>query len=325
MDAQLLASLSKITQEERMLLSGSTVEKSMYASGHDFTVDSAKMLESGKLIAVRPHTRFAPFPRHTHNYIEIMYMCSGKTTHIINGGAPLTLNTGEMLFLNKHACHAISRAELQDVAVNFIILPQFFDTALEMLGGDNMLSRFLQSGLQTSQCAVSYLHFKVAEVLPVQNLVENMVWSIVNKQPNAYKINKTTMALLMLTLLNFTSRIDEVQPDASNNALVTAALREIDENYQTASLSDVARKHGVSTAYISRLVKEQAGAGFTQLLQQKRLSKAAALLKTSAVPVCDIIAAVGYDNTGYFHRIFKRQFGMSPKEYRLSSSDRISI
>ncbi|NLS85435.1 MAG: AraC family transcriptional regulator [Ruminococcaceae bacterium] len=316
MDARLLASLSKITAEEQLLLGGNMVEKSMYASGRDFTVDSAKMLKSGALIAIRPHTRFAPFPRHTHNYIEIMYMCSGKTTHIINGGAPLTLQAGEMLFLNKHACHAISRAEVQDVAVNFIILPQFFDTALEMLGGDNMLSRFLQSSLQTAQSEVSYLHFKVADVLPVQNLVENMVWSIVNKHPNTHKINKPTMALLMLTLLNFTSCIDTPQKADNTNALVMAALREIDENYHDASLSRVAEKHNVSAAYVSRLVKESMGAGFTQLLQQKRLSKAAVLLKTSTIPVRDIIAAVGYDNTSYFHRVFKEAFGASPKEYR---------
>lgn len=30
---------------------------------------------------------------------------------------------------------------------------------------------------------VSYLHFRVREVLPVQNLVENMVWTLVNRQP----------------------------------------------------------------------------------------------------------------------------------------------
>ena len=37
------------------------VDKDLYTSGKDFTVDSAKMLSEGKLIAVRTHTRFVHF------------------------------------------------------------------------------------------------------------------------------------------------------------------------------------------------------------------------------------------------------------------------
>ena len=54
---------------------------------------------------------FAPFPRHSHNYVEIMYMCRGKTVHRIDGDARVTLEAGELLFLNRHASHAIQRAD----------------------------------------------------------------------------------------------------------------------------------------------------------------------------------------------------------------------
>ena len=288
----------------------------MYANGKSFTVDSKKMLEAGKLIAIRSHTRFAPFPRHAHNYVEIMYMCSGKTTHVINDGTPLTLHAGELLFLNQHACHAIEKAGAEDVAVNFMILPQFFDTALEMLSEDNALAHFLLGSLQSESNDITYLHFKVADVLPIQNLVENMVWSIVNHQPNARGINQTTMGLLLLQLLNYTQCIDVPPKKDCANALVVAALREIEENYKTASLSRIAAQNGVALAYISQLVKESTGSTYTVLLQQKRLAKAVALLRGTKLSTQDIIAAVGYDNTSYFYRIFKQRHGITPKEYR---------
>ena len=202
MDAVLLQRLAQITEEERELLQGRGVDRALYASGRAFEVDAAKMLEKGKLMSIRPHTRFAPFPRHSHNYVEIMYMCRGKTVHRIDGDALVTLEAGELLFLNRHASHAIQRADAGDIAVNFIVLPQFFDEAFNMAGMDNVLSRFLLGELYTGGAAVSYLHFRVREVLPVQNLVENMVWTLVNRQPGARRINQVTMGLLLLQLVH---------------------------------------------------------------------------------------------------------------------------
>jgi len=51
-------------------------------------------------------------------------------------------------------------------------------------------------------------------------------------------------------------------------------------------------------------------------LQVKRLNQASVLLLNTRLSVTDISIAVGYDNTSYFHRIFRNYYGMSPKEYR---------
>ena len=98
MREDLMRELRRVTEEEEQLLAGGQVDKSLYTSGGGFLIDSDKLLAKGKLITVRPHTRFAAFPMHTHNYVEIMYMCSGQTTHQIEGRPPLTLRTGELLF-----------------------------------------------------------------------------------------------------------------------------------------------------------------------------------------------------------------------------------
>ena len=316
MNPDLLRALADITPEEQRLLNGNPVDMANYASGRGFIIDSAKMLEKGKLIAIRPHTRFADFPRHMHNYIEIMYMCSGSTTHIINDNTTITLHAGELLFLNQHACHAISKAGADDIAINFIVLPQFFDVAFSMIGRDNLLSNFLISSLRQDSDEISYLHFQVADILPVQNLMENLVWSIVNRQPNNRLINQTTMGLLFTVLLNHTERLAVPVTHRYDNALVLGALREIEENYTKASLSDLAAAQGISLSYLSRLIKSTTGKTYKDLLQNKRLSKAAQLLRETRLPVQDIIEIVGYDNTSYFYRIFKEKYDTNPKAYR---------
>ena len=316
MKPELLEKLAVITPEEQRLLDGKPVDMREYSSGKGSVIDSAKMLETGKLISMRPHTRFAPFPRHTHNYVEIMYMCSGSTTHIVNDETTINLRQGELLFLNQHACHSIGRAELNDVAINFIVLPQFFDVAFSMIGSDNVLSNFLISSLSGDTDEISCLHFQVADILPIQNLIENLAWSLLNHQVNSRRINQTTMGLLFLQLLNYTDRIAASGVFHSTNALVVEALREIEENYQSANLSGIAKAHKVSLAYLSRLIRDANGQTYTELLQTKRLSKAAQLLRESKLPVQDIITAVGYDNTSYFYRIFKKKYGVAPQIYR---------
>lgn len=312
MREDLMRELRRVTEEEEQLLAGGQVDKSLYTSGGGFLIDSDKLLAKGKLITVRPHTRFAAFPMHTHNYVEIMYMCSGQTIHQIEGRPPLTLRTGELLFLNQHASHAVERAGEEDVGVNFIVLPQFFDVALNLIGTDNVLGKFLLSGLRQSGGEMSCLHFRVAEAPTVQNLVENLVWSLVHPQPNARRINQATMGLLLLQLLNYTEDLEE----ASGNGAVLAALREIEENYRTADLTRLAAELHVSLPYLSAAVHRATGRTFKELLLEKRLSKAAQLLRETRLTTQDIILAVGYENTSYFYRVFRDRFGVTPRDYR---------
>ena len=67
-DQKLLAHLKRITAEEQELLRGSgDIQQELYTSKTAFVIDSQKLLEKGRLIEIRPHTRFAYFPRHRHD------------------------------------------------------------------------------------------------------------------------------------------------------------------------------------------------------------------------------------------------------------------
>ena len=67
-------------------------------------------------------------------------MCRGETIHVVDG-RELKLKEGELLFLNQHAVQEIQPAGQDDIAVNFIILPEFFDTAFRMMGEEENLLR----------------------------------------------------------------------------------------------------------------------------------------------------------------------------------------
>lgn len=317
MHEQLLNQLKQITEEEQEILKGqSGVDRSLYTSGKNFVVDKDKMLSRGKLIDIRPHTRFVQFPEHTHNYIEIIYMCSGTTTHIINRKVRVVLQQGELLFLNSNARQEILPAGQEDVAINFIVLPEFFHQAFQMVEEDNVVRDFLVGTLQRKHQGMDFIHFQVSDVLPVQNLVENLVWSLLCEEGGKSAVNQTTMALLIQQLSRHTERIRVVGPDQFDRRLLFSVLRYIEDNYREGTLTELAELTRQPVSGLSRFIKRESGQTFQQLLMQKRLSQAAYLLTTTKLAVEDIIAAVGYDNNSYFHRIFKERYGMTPKKYR---------
>ena len=316
MQQALLDHLRKITEEEQRILDGaSEVDQGLYTSGKDFTVDSAKMLEEGKLIAVRTHTRFVHFPPHRHNFIEVLYVCEGSLTNII-GGKQVVIEAGELLFLNQFTRHEILPAGKNDIAINFMILPEFFDVAYTMAGSNNVLADFLVNVLRQNEEKGEYLHFRVAEVLQIQNLLENMIYSLVTGRGDQNRINQTTMGLIFLYLLDSVQYAEMRVPNQYENMISMTTLDYIEQNYKTATLTELCVRLHLPMHVLSKMIKKNTGFNFKELLQRKRMNKAIELVCETELPISDIIAAVGYENGSYFHRVFREKYHVTPRAFR---------
>ena len=315
MDEALLQRLSRVTAEEQAILDGrTTIDRGIYMGDSGNRINARKLLAAGKLITLRPHTRFIHFPEHTHDYVEMVYMCEGSTSHIV-GGTRLDLRKGELLFLNQSTTHEILEAGEGDLAVNFIVLPDFFSTILPSIGEEETpLRRFLVDCLCGQSSGTGYLHFRVSDVVPIQNLVENLLFTLLEETANRRKMSQMTMALLFLQLMGHTETLDTGDQE---QALILRVLSYIETNYARGSLTELSQMLHYDLYSLSREIRRRTGKTYTELLQEKRLAQAAFLLKNTDRNVDDIAGAVGYENMGYFHRIFKDCFGMSPRNYRL--------
>ena len=313
MDQTILERLSQLTAEERALLAGrKSIDRELYMDGSRDVISGDKLLKPGQQIAIRPHTRFVHFPRHTHDYVEMVYMCRGETTHIVNGDT-LALREGELLMLGQNAVQEILPAEETDVAVNFIVRPAFFSGTLPYLGEEESpLHRFIAVCL-CGEGETGYLHFHVSDVPPIQNLIENLLFTLINDTPNKCGIHQMTMGLLFAHLLNHT---DTLTFSSGEQETVFAVLRYVEEHYRDGSLNTLAEKLHYDVTALSRLIRRKTGRTYTELTQEKRLSQAAWLLRNTDQRVDEIARVVGYENISYFHRIFQARFSQSPKHYR---------
>jgi AraC-like DNA-binding protein len=90
------------------------------------------------------------------------------------------------------------------------------------------------------------------------------------------------------------------------------------------SSDDTARRLGISSRYLRRLLQEE-GTSYSDLVRQMRLQRAHQLLSDRqylARPIGSIAYEVGYNDLSYFNRCFRRQFGMTPSAIRKRTMQR---
>jgi len=104
---------------------------------------------------------------------------------------------------------------------------------------------------------------------------------------------------------------------AGKRNTIEKAVSFIKENYnRPISLNDVSAEVMLNSSYFSNLFKESMGLSFNKYLNQFRINKAKELMKNPTLRIKEIAYMVGYENVGYFIRVFKSLTGLSPNVYK---------
>jgi len=101
------------------------------------------------------------------------------------------------------------------------------------------------------------------------------------------------------------------------NPLVENIIHYIRESlYHDISVRQIANLFNYNEKYLGKLFKKHTGQTVKEYINGMRLNHAEELLKNTILCVTEIAAKSGFNNVTYFNRSFKRQFGVSPTEYR---------
>lgn len=82
------------------------------------------------------------------------------------------------------------------------------------------------------------------------------------------------------------------------------------------TLKEVAAEIPVHPNYLSDVIRKKTGKSYVELLTDLRVKKASEYLMYTAISVKEITRLVGYNDSKYFTKIFKKSFGMTPTQYR---------
>ena len=270
---------------------------------------------ANRSIYISKHNRYAPYPKHTHQFLELNYVLQGQCQQIIND-TPYTFYEGDILLMDAGSAHAIEALGEDDLLINIV----FKDTQIslknleELQGQNSILYQFLLKSHTHIQSVENFIVLQSDKTNKSKNLIELMLNEYFDPKPFSNQILEHYLSILLFELARSLPTLGDTVRDANDPYVQVLEL--IDQEYSTLTLAKAAKELNFNKNYLSNLIKEKGNVTFTELLNQKKIMIAQLLLKSTNFSIEKICQTVGYSNKTYFYKQFQNQFGKLPSQVR---------
>lgn len=257
------------------------------------------------------------YPPHWHTNIEIIYIGRGKANLFLSSKW-FELNEGDLLFINPDQVHAVQVE--QGIETNYLILGCITDI---VYSSGNSVYEYKYILPFISDVGPEHCCFRKKE-LEASNiaLIIEEIRDEVRKERYGFEISvrANVMKLLLwilrkweenLNINNFYRLSDATLGDLHN------LFNYISINYQ----EDISPKKAAvmcnfSYSYFCKVFRKVTGATFSQYLCNLRLREAEKLLASTSLDITEIANKVGFCDSSYFIKMYKRLRGITPKAFR---------
>ncbi len=155
-----------------------------------------------------------------------------------------------------------------------------------------------------------YIHYE--NIAVVENCLNDLLDSEFNHGEFYFRALSTLFHLISLFVK------EKESGSAVATTLVGSAKKIILDNFnnENFSVSTIHEELYVSDTYLRKIFKRETGMTMQAFLMNRRLSKAADMLRNNDYAICDLCYAVGYSDEVHFIRAFKKKYGVPPKQFR---------
>lgn len=217
----------------------------------------------------------------------------------------------------------------QSLALANVKVPQIYERLRHASPGeiDGILSDYVASIGQTaaqSKLMINYIFVDI--VLSASRIIRELGGDPQEVIPGAFEpegSGATTATLaeamaLARDLLARALRFRDEQGSARYGVIIRKAKGFIDENFANPDLTlrDVAGHVALSNNHFCTVFSQETGVTFTEYLTGIRLAKAKELLRDKQMRTSDVAFTVGYNDPHYFSYLFKKNTGLTPRDYR---------
>lgn len=252
-------------------------------------------------------------PCHWHDDIEWIYIISGKMYYYINGKRIL-LNEKDSLMVNARQMHyGYSYQEQNCHFLCILFHPSLFG------GNKTLLQKYVMPVLENADC--EYLHFHSNQIRGQEVAgYLGQIRCLKEKAANAYEMQViAVMSQLWGSLLQYGELTIQDRKSGSHSDLEIQKnmVSFIYQHYaEQISLNEIAASGNVSRSKCCLIFKhylQQSPVGF---LNTFRLNTSCRLLRNTEKSITEIAFSCGFNHLSYFSKLFIKNFGCTPREYR---------
>ncbi|WP_256759694.1 AraC family transcriptional regulator [Cohnella sp. WQ 127256] len=275
-----------------------------------FTLEGKAFWSPDFPICVRREREFFTLPIHIHDFLEIQYVAEGKGFHYI-GDERIFVEKGDLFIIpigTRHVYRPASEASKDELIVYNCLFDSsvpdrlmraypFPHSILNLLSGDNRSYRRFKDSFNEAKTCMEMLYREYQ-----------------TGQPGYEAILYARLTELLVCLYRLELSQEKSAPAISQLGKV---FEYIEQNYgQSITLVEISALIPVSVSYMQRMFKQATGQSYTEYIQNLRVKKSCELLQQTAMSVKDIAAMAGYRDLKFFHELFRKKTGTTPREYR---------
>jgi AraC-like DNA-binding protein len=254
-------------------------------------------------------------PEHRTRTFDLDYFVEGEGVHTI-GDASFTVGRGQ----------AVMAFPGDRVVGNRPVPLSVYNAHFELLGAERRVLDLADP--RDARALLDYLHNPAALLVPdhiepadpgrTVELLEAMAGDWLSDTPGSRARASGHLLLLLAHLSAEAARVLLVEGHVpAKHHQVTRALRLIEGRlHNRISLAEVARGIRVSPDYLARIFRRDMGDSVGDYIRSRRIARAKGLLIGSSLSIKEIAQRTGFRDQLYFWRVFKKETGMSPSEFR---------
>lgn len=258
----------------------------------------------------------AAIEAHWHPEYELNYIYRGPVTFFISGRS-CTLQTGELLFVEKNRIHSCFDAVCDEIHYVSIVFGEDFVFSSQK---DFLYQKYLFPLFQKHFAFPAVVTADTPGGPDILSCVQRFL-ALYSEKKFAYELSLRSELLRLFQLaLEHDLYCESPDSEPPQNSLIHQALLTIRETYmQPLSIHELAASDHVTHSYFCRLFKASVGKSPKEYLLDYRISAACSLLVQTEDPISSVAYACGFDDGNYFARCFKKKMGLSPTSYRKKS------
>lgn len=247
---------------------------------------------------------------HWHDNFEILYFEQGKAVVYCNS-RPIQVGPGELIIINSNDVHYFEN--LSPELVYYVV--EFDLSFIHSNQIDLVQTKYMIPLVQNRILFCNQIDRDSQLLTEVRQLISEYY-----RQELGYELAvKAYIYRILVLLLRCYGKqtISETEKDRQRRTLdrLTPVLEYIDCHYtEKLSLGQLASLAAMSPHYFCRLFKSLTGKSPTEYINHLRINKAAALLQESTLNITEVALSVGFNDSNYFSRQFKKYKQIAPSE-----------